>query len=345
MPEKKHNFTGTEVLAGLLVVASVVTLVGFVVVIQGRRPKEEMKSYHARFANTIGLAPAANVRFGGVVVGKVTDIRPDDADQSLIRVDAEIRADVPVNAKSLGTIEQLSLTAERHLEISTGEPDAELLPPGSEVETLTKSASFVDMPDVDGVIKRVETLLDDVIDVLGVDEAKEKEEKGLEEFTKLTAIVNQVKGALDEGTGAIKDVRATLEENRPNLTAILEKAKGLEDGAKDLIDQLNGVLAENREPLNNSLIEVEALLKDAGAIVDGLANEIEALVKTLQDTLNNAEGLTGTAKQFLDDNRPEMESMLRDLQETLRYLKSFSLTLSQQPQSVIRGKAPDGRKE
>lgn len=345
MPEKKHNFTTTEVMAGMLVVASVVTLIGFVVVIQGRRPKEDVKPYHARFANTIGLAPAAVVRFGGVIVGKVTNIQPDDQDQSLIRVDAEVRADVPVNVKSLSTIEQLSLTAERHLEISTGETDAEILPPGSEIETLTKSASFVDMPDVDGVIKRVETLLDDVIEVLGVDEAKDKETKGLEEFTKLTSIVNQVKTALDEGTGAIKDVRATLEENRPNLSAILEKAQGLEDGAKDMIDQLNAMLAENREPLKNSMVEVEALLKDVAAIVDGLADEIEGLVKTLESTLNNAEGLTGSAQQFLNDNRPEMESMLQDLQETLRYLKSFSMTLSQQPQSVLRGKAPDGRVE
>lgn len=345
MPEKKHNFTVTEVLAGLLVVASVATLLGFVVVIQGRRAPEAQKTYYARFTNTIGLAPAAVVRFGGVVVGKVTDIRPDEDDQSRIRVDAEIRADVPVNEKSLGTIEQLSLTAERHLEISTGEPDAPLLPPGSEIETLTKSASFVDMPDLDGVIKRVENLLDDVMDVLGVDEAKEKEAQGLEEFTKLTEIVSKVKTALEEGSGAIQDVRATLEENRPNISALLEKAKGMEDSAQELIDQLNGVLAENREPIKNSMAEVESLLKDVGGIVDGVADDVDKLVKTLEDTLNNAEGLTGTAKAFLEDNRPEMESMLRDLQETLRYLKSFSLTLSQQPQAVIRGKAPDGRKE
>jgi hypothetical protein len=37
--------------------------------------------------------------------------------------------------------------------------------------------------------------------------------------------------------------------------------------------------------------------------------------------------------------------MLRDLGDSLRHLKAFSHTLSQQPAAVIRGKAPDGRRD
>jgi hypothetical protein len=46
----------------------------------------------------------------------------------------------------------------------------------------------------------------------------------------------------------------------------------------------------------------------------------------------------------LIDNRPVLEDTLIDLRETVRYLRDFSRTISEEPQSVIRGAGPQGRK-
>lgn len=345
MPAKKHNFTRAEILAGLLVIAAFAVLAGFVVVIQGRGPAEETRRYEARFNNVLGMNPAALVRYGGVTVGRVMDIGPDPKDQSKILVTAEVRADVPVNAKSLATIEQLSLTAERHLEISTGEPKAARIPDGGEIEALNKSGSFVDIPDLDGVIKRVENLLDDAMDMIGVREAKEQQEEDGEAFIKLTDIMKKVQSTLEESEGAVKDVRGAIADNRPTLDSILAKATEIEDGAKELLDELTGMLKENREPLKGTLANVEGITEDAKAILDQVSGELEGLIASIQRTLDNTEGLTANAKSFLDDNRPQLETMLRDLRDSLRHLKAFSHTLSQQPAAVIRGKAPDGRRD
>ncbi len=78
-------------------------------------------------------------------------------------------------------------------------------------------------------------------------------------------------------------------------------------------------------------------------IIGNVADELETLMEALQGTLNNAEGLSANARDFLESNRPAIEDMLLDLRDTVRYLRTFTRTLSEQPQSIIRGRAPEGR--
>ena len=93
MADAKHNFSGTEIKAGLMVIVSVVLAVGFVLVTLGFRPPEEGKVFYAKWENTGGLNEGADVRFGGVKVGRVVEIVPDPDDQSLLvlRLDRKMR--------------------------------------------------------------------------------------------------------------------------------------------------------------------------------------------------------------------------------------------------------------
>jgi len=121
MPAKQHDFTATEIKAGIMVLASLIILVGFLVAIRGCRPQDETaKTFYAVFTDISGLNRGADVRFGGVQVGKVTAIEPDPDDRTHIRVTAVIEGYVPVNHGSIATIEQVTMTTEKHLEISTG---------------------------------------------------------------------------------------------------------------------------------------------------------------------------------------------------------------------------------
>jgi phospholipid/cholesterol/gamma-HCH transport system substrate-binding protein len=344
MPAKKYEYTKKEILAGLMVLASAAILIAFVAVIRGYRPQIQVNTYYAKFTNTIGLDKGADVRFGGLKVGRVTAITPDPEDQSQVRVEAGIRPDIPVNEKSIATVEQVSFTAPRHLEISTGEKDAAKLGSGGTVASLTKSGGIVEIPDVSVALKKVEGLLDDVRAFLGVEEAQALEAKGEEKFARLSKITAQVSATLDEGTGLVKDVRGVLDEQRPNINDIVKNLRGIEDSAKKLVDQLNGMLAENRDSLKRILTDVNGITADVGGMVDKVSGELETLMKTLEDTLGNAEGLSANARSFLENNRGALEDMILDLRDTVRYLRAFTRTLSEQPQSIITGKPPEGRK-
>jgi phospholipid/cholesterol/gamma-HCH transport system substrate-binding protein len=76
MPAKQHDFTATEIKAGVFVLMSLVILVGFVISIRGCAPSDESaKTFYAVFKDISGLNRGADVRFGGVRVGKVTAIQ------------------------------------------------------------------------------------------------------------------------------------------------------------------------------------------------------------------------------------------------------------------------------
>lgn len=379
MPAEKKNFTATEIKAGLFVLISVAVLAGFITVIMKiNLAPPPVKRYHTFFDGTLGLNNNAEVRFGGVRVGRVTGIRyalAEDADREamttkekeaerrLIRVDFEVFTDVPVNVDCEASVQQTTFTAERHLEISTGSPDATALEDGSCLAALNQGYGFIQLPDTASVLDTVEKLLDDLRDLIGVDDVKKAPEgdesaptKEQFQVTRIAATIKELLENLNEFLGVDEarqreeageefvrltnitaSVKSTLEYLQGGLVEE-ERIAGVLDEAKTLLEQLNGVLAENREPIHGALTGVEDLLND-------LTPRLTTIMETLQSLLDNADGLAGNARDFLEDNRPALEDMLADLGETVGYLKTFARTMAEQPQAVIRGKEPEGRKK
>ncbi len=144
MPAKKSNFTTTEIKAGLMVLASVFVLVAFVVSIRGCGSRgEERNRFSADFTSIIGLDMGADVRFGGVEAGKVVGIEPDPDDHSRIRVVFEVPVSTPAgNHGSVASIEQISLTTAKHLEVSTGGKDQPLHISGDRITSRTNSGGL-----------------------------------------------------------------------------------------------------------------------------------------------------------------------------------------------------------
>lgn len=336
MPARKHNFTVVEIKAGIMVIVSAAVLVLFVMVIGGTRPQEEALTYYAFFKDTAGLNKGADVRFGGSKAGRVTEIALEPNDHSLVRVQATVKKGTPVNAKSMAYISQTTLTAEKHLEISTGEKDAGVLKDGSEIPTQAGGL----FEQAGAVASSVQEVIEDVRDLLGIDKAKEKETKGEGTFVTVADIAESVGKVADRGADLVTNVQDVIGENRDDLNAILTKAQEIETSAKDLIGTLQDILGENRGDLRATIEGLRTLATKVGE----MSGKLEGLVNTLQATLDNAKALSGGAQQLLEANRPVIEEMLLDLREAVRQLKSFARTMAEQPEAIIRGKAPEGRK-
>ena len=160
---------------------------------------EEINRFSADFTSIIGLNLGADVRFGGVKRGKVVEIAPNPDDRSVIRVVFEIPATVPVNHGSVATIEQISLTTAKHLEVTTGGKDQPLHVSGDRIASYTKDGGFVDIPDLEGVISRLETMLDGIITMLGVERAQAAAAATGGEMVDLAAVAASLERVLDAG--------------------------------------------------------------------------------------------------------------------------------------------------
>jgi phospholipid/cholesterol/gamma-HCH transport system substrate-binding protein len=332
MPAKQHDFTATEIKAGVFVLMSLVILVGFVISIRGCAPSDESaKTFYAVFKDISGLNRGADVRFGGVRVGKVTAIQPDPDDRARIRVTAVVAGDVPVNHRSVATIEQVTLTTEKHLEISTGSADEPLHESGDFLRSSSGGGLF-DMPDLEGVTTRLETMLDGINALLGVGETASADPEAID----LAEVLASLKVTLDEGTAVARGAGAVIEDNREGIREVVNRLAALETTANELMSEINGVVTENRASIHESF--------DNLAQLTGQLNErVDELLATLQTTFQYLQDVGGNSSDLLDDQRPAIEEMLVNLQETTRNLKEFSRILAEQPNALIRGKGKQGR--
>ena len=237
-------------------IVSAVALAIFIAAIQGLRPPEETHTYYAYFSDTSGLNRGADVRFGGSKVGRVTAISLDPEDQSRLRVEASVKADVPVNEASEAHITQTTLTAEMHLEISTGEKDS---PPAEDGAVIPSEAGGL-FDKAGELADSVKGILEDVGDLMGVEEAKEQEENGEGELVTVAAIFGDVDSAVKEGEGLVGDVREVLSERKGDIEAILTKVREAEDAVKELLADVNAVVTDNRGNIKGTLADVRGMV-------------------------------------------------------------------------------------
>jgi len=120
-----------EIKAGFIVILGIILLVAFLIMISGLDLLKSTKIYYARFKNTSGLEVGSLVRYGGMEVGKVKKVRIAPDNNSLIEFVIEIESKVPVKEDSDAIITSIGIMGEYYIEISTGSPNAALLPEDS----------------------------------------------------------------------------------------------------------------------------------------------------------------------------------------------------------------------
>ena len=335
MAAKKDDFTATEIKAGVFVLVSIFILVAFVGAIRGCRPHDDSaKVITASFTDIGGLNQRADVRFGGVKAGTVIAIEPDPDDRSMIRVTAEVAGDVPVNRGSVATIAQITLTAEKHLEISTGNAAAELLQSGDALVAHTSSGGFIDIPDLEGMVARMEVLLDSVTQLVGGTPVGGID-RDIVDFAEVTAALQTT---LDESTGAVREFNGVIADNREGLAEVIKRLATLEETATMLMTQLNAVVTDNRVPLNETMVNLQQ-------ITDETSDRLDELLASLSVTLQHFQDMGGNASDLLDDQRPTIEGILLNLEETTRNMRRLSETLADQPSALVRGAKAQGRKD
>jgi ABC-type transporter Mla subunit MlaD len=75
------------------------------------------------------------------------------------------------------------------------------------------------------------------------------------------------------------------------------------------------------------------------------ASRLQELAESLAVTLAYLEQFSGQAGDLAETQRPTLEQILLNLDATARNLREFSEKLADQPNALIRGTKPKGRKD
>lgn len=339
MPAPEKSFTATEVKAGAMVLAAVLVFALFAAALSGMRVPREMDAYHTQFADTLGLSEQAVVRFGGVKAGNVTGFEQDPDDPALWRVNFVLEPSIPVNAASVAFVGQTTLTAEKHLEVTTGASDAEPLAPGASIPGQSKDLFGL----ADQVGGKVGEVLDVVKAILGGEKyalnADDARAGGKPEIV-------TVPDVLDNTNAAVATLADMIESNRDSVEEVVAKLLEIEASAQRVIDSVGDAVQENRPDVRASVENLRDASEKAQAIagdIDAVTSRLEGMADTLERVLQNSQALTDEARGLVENNRPLIEDLLLDLRETVRHAKEFTRALKEQPQSILRGMQPLGR--
>jgi phospholipid/cholesterol/gamma-HCH transport system substrate-binding protein len=125
--ETKANY----VMIGAATVAGAILIMLFAMWMSTGDLRRGYNEYDIVFADPVrGLTDGGEVRFNGIKVGEVQDLRidPDNTNRVIARV--RVSADVPVKEDSVAQLEPIGLTGVTLIQLSPGSPTAELLRAG-----------------------------------------------------------------------------------------------------------------------------------------------------------------------------------------------------------------------
>src|SRR5512145_1029296 len=122
------EYRSNEIKAGILVVVAFIVFVAFLVAMAKVDWEKKEKTYTARFSYVGGIERGSLVRFGGFLVGTVTDVYIAPNDNTKLEIQLTIDDLTPVRIDSEAFMSSISLMSDFYLEITTGSPTAELLP-------------------------------------------------------------------------------------------------------------------------------------------------------------------------------------------------------------------------
>jgi len=114
-----------HVLIGAFTLAVIVAAFGFILWLAKNEIDQRFTAYDILFEGSVtGLNVAGDVRYQGVRVGQVKEIRIYEKNPKLVRVRIEIDANTPVNSGSLASLEFFGITGVLFVQINSGDASA-----------------------------------------------------------------------------------------------------------------------------------------------------------------------------------------------------------------------------
>lgn len=261
--------------------------------------------YDISFSSVAGLSNASDVRFSGLPVGQVVDVRLSSDRDGSVTVRVEVDANTPVRADSVATIESQGVTGVSFVGISAGDPDAPLLTPATpgDIPQIAPGRSVIQSLSEDAP-----RLLQESLNVItGINDLLNEQNQG-----RLERILVNVEAASD-------DFASTLR----GFSSVTESVAGF----ADQIDRFNTTLEILTGDLSQVLNTADTTLGSIGELSEqakGFLNDGSATLNAATGTFQSADGyiasdlsaLTDEMRQTVADARTEIAALSAGAQQT-----------------------------
>ena len=247
-----------------------------------------------------GLNLNAPVKYRGVDVGKVRDIRLVPDNPQIVQLVYAIDDGTPVKTDTVATLTTQGLTGIAYIELSGGSPSAPALVPKT-------SGEVPIIPTKPSLTARLEQVL-----------------------TRVLASVDRTSQNLN---GVFSD------ENKKALTLALDNVARLSQTLADRRDSIDAML-RNADRTAANAARLSGELDHTIARIDRAADSFDAMSRSVDGTAANANRTVtavgaATCSAFTNETVPQMENLMNDLSVLSASLRRLSEQTERNPKSLI----------
>jgi phospholipid/cholesterol/gamma-HCH transport system substrate-binding protein len=251
-----------------------------------------------------GLNVNAPVKYRGVDVGKVRDIRLVPDNPQLVQLVYAIDDGTPIKTDTVATLTTQGLTGIAYIELSGGSPTAPPL-------VAHTSGEVPIIPTKPSLTARLEQVL-----------------------TRVLASVDRTSQNLN---GVFSD------ENKKALTVALDNVATLTQTLANRKDSIDATLRNADRTMANAA-RVSAQLDHTLARIDHAADSFDAMSRRVDETAAGANrtvtAVGADVQRFTNETVPQLESLMNDLSVLSASLRRLSEQTERNPKSLIFGNAP-----
>jgi len=262
-----------EIKAGIIIGASFLILTALVILIGGSSLFEKFDVYYVKVMNTSGLETGAQVKLGGVRVGRVLAVREPKGPGEPVVMEIGLKKGTPVYQGTRASITQLGFVGDLYLLLAIDKTTGEKIRVGDVIPSEEVVQFALIMSRVEGLTRSVDGLIKDVNKLFS-----QKNLDGVEH------LVENLNKAVVSTSSNIEKVAVGLRSTAKKLEIVLNEVEGL---LKDNRGEIAQLIKKAREDLNKAG-EMIASIEKAANSVDSAVNlqseNLDILLKSMTET-------------------------------------------------------------
>ena len=278
---------------GAFVLIVLAGLFGFVVWLGKGEIDREVDRYHVYFRGSVsGLTTASTVRYRGVPVGAVSDIRIDPDNSEQVRVTIEVASATPIKEDAVASLELQGITGLVNVQIGGGTRDSPPLAakPGEQLAVIAAAPSRLEalVENLPQVIARFTTMVERATLLLSDDN--------------LAAITNTLTN-LNNLTDTLALSSVEFDSLASDVAASAASVRGTTKGIDGLVRALRDRIPNLVDDASATLNAAEGALNSVGGSVDALTDEARLTLRAVRDSAQALAITSVKLNAMVDENR------------------------------------------
>jgi ABC-type transporter Mla subunit MlaD len=265
-----------EIKAGVIIISALLILSLFTIFIGGTTFFERHDIYYVNVLNAAGLEPGAQVKLGGVRVGRVMKISAPQSPGQKVSVKLGLKEGTQLYEGTEAVISQVGFVGDIYMLLSVEKTSDRRIQVGETIPSIESVDFALLMTKVNVISDSIDDLVNDVGRLFS--------QSTVEEFEKAIGNTNDT---LQEIRGLVKDTRGKISVMLETATDDLRKASDMIDAIKSTA----GELENTARGIGKTAGSVENTSENLGDAVDIQSRNITNLINTLNRTAEELEEL------------------------------------------------------